>query len=109
MSAGEPLGTLIVEAGASVDWLVENLDDAMAGVAAERHRVVVLSRRGEAEALAGRLPERLRAVPAVAIGGLAVDTARVAFLPAEAAFRPPRWRSVPADGMVIRPWTLELP
>ena len=47
MSAEAPLGTLIVEAGASVEWLMENLDDAMVGVAAGRHRVVILSRRGE--------------------------------------------------------------
>ena len=109
MSAGEPLGTLIVEAGDAIDGLVEKLDAAMAG----RQRVVIACARGAAGALAGRLPARFGGLPMLAMPGgregIPVETSRVAFLPAAALFSPPAWEAVPADGMLLRPWPLEFP
>src|SRR5262249_57150960 len=36
-------------------------------------------------------------------GDLPIETPRVAFLPAEAAYTTPEWESVPQSGMVLRP------
>src|SRR5512143_809537 len=109
MSAGESLGTLIVEAGDAIDGLVEKLDAAMAAP----QRVVIACAKGAAGALAGRLPERFGGLPILAMPagreGVPVGGARVAFLPAQALYVPPAWDGVPADGLYLRPWPLEFP
>jgi hypothetical protein len=106
--SAERLGTVIVEAGESIEGLTQNLAPAMFGPSAGRHRVVIACRRGREQWLADRLPECFRGVAIAAIEtwptDLPVDTPRVAFLPAEADFSLPRWNSVPLDGMVVRPW-----
>jgi hypothetical protein len=108
MTTAMPLGTLIVEAGQAIDTLTEKLDAAMAG----GQRVAIACDRGEAMALAGRLPERFDRLPMLAMPPgpeVPVDRARVAFLPAAALFSPPPWEAVPAEGPYLRPWPLEIP
>src|SRR5439155_11639166 len=60
-----------------------------------------------------RLPDRFRALPVTAIddwrGHLPIDTARMAFLPAEAVFSPPPWESLPQSGMVLAPLVVPCP
>src|SRR5690349_14308380 len=110
--SAEAVGMLIVEAGEAIDGLVEKLDAAMAGDAG-RQRVVVACARGEAAALAGRLPARFGGLPMLAMPGgpaaIPLETDRVAFLPAAALFSLPPWDAVPADGLLLRPWPLEIP
>jgi hypothetical protein len=111
MSSGP--GTVIVEAGDAVARLAAKLDRAMAGPAAVGHRVMIACRRGEEGTIRDRLPDRFRALPVTAVDGwrdhLPIETAQVAFLPAEAAFSPPPWDAIPQSGMVLRPLVVPCP
>ena len=111
-SAARPLGTVILEAGRSIEALTRKLDMALIGRDAGRHRVLIACPHGEQAALAGSLPDRFRPLPMTAPQAwpeaLPVDTERVAFLPAESAFTPPLWDSVPADGILLRPWPVPM-
>jgi hypothetical protein len=102
------LGTVIIEAGESIDRLVENLVPAMHGPTARWQRVIVACRRGQEPWLAAQLPEQVRGATISPIEtwpeDLPVATPRVAFLPTDADFSPVRWLSVPMDGFVVRPW-----
>jgi hypothetical protein len=103
--AGTPLGTVIIEAGPSIDLLAGKLALATIGATAGRHRIVIACDRGREQWLAERLPERFRGTAIAAIEACPpIDTPRVAFLPADAEFSPPGWRDVPPEGMIIRPW-----
>ena len=103
-----PLGTVIVEAGPSMDLLARKLALATIGLAAGRHRIAIACDRGQEQWLAERLPDRFRGTAIAAIEAwpedLPIDTPRVAFLPADAEFSPPGWLDVPPEGMIIRPW-----
>ena len=111
-STARPLGTVILESGRSIEALIAKLDLALIGRNAGRHRVVIACPRGEQAALAGSLPDRFRPLPMTAPEAwpeaLPVDTERVAFLPDESAFSPPLWDSVPADGVLLRPWPVPI-
>ncbi len=111
-SAARPLGTVILEAGRSIEALTRKLDLALIGRDAGRHHVLIACPRGEQAALAGTLPDRFRPLPMTAPEAwpeaLPVDTERVAFLPAESAFSPPLWDSVPTDGILLRPWPVPI-
>src|SRR5439155_10139517 len=111
-SAARPLGTVILEAGQSIQSLIAKLDLALIGREAGRHRILIACPSGEQAALARSLPDRFRPLPMAAPeawpAALPIDTQRVAFLPAESAFSPPLWDSVPADGMLLRPWPVPI-
>src|SRR5262252_9587584 len=87
-----PLGTVIIEAGASIDVLAQKLAQATIGVAAGRHRIVIGCDRGQEPWLAERLPEKFRRAAVAAIADWPedppIDTPRVAVLPADAEFTP---------------------
>lgn len=103
-----PLGTVIIEAGHSIDLLARKLALATIGATAGRHRIVVACDRGQEQWLADRLPARFCGTAIAAIEAWPdeppIDTPRVAFLPADAEFSPPGWNDLPPDGMIIRPW-----
>jgi hypothetical protein len=103
-----PLGTVIIEAGPSIDVLAQKLALATIGAVAGRHRIVIACDRGQEQWLAERLPDRFRGTAVAAVEAwpedLPIDTPRVAVLPADAEFSPPRWMDVPPEGMIIRPW-----
>jgi hypothetical protein len=111
-SAARPLGTVILEAGQSIQSLIAKLDLALIGREAGRHRILIACPSGEQAALARSLPDRFRplpmTVPEAWPTALPIDTQRVAFLPAESAFSPPLWDSVPPDGIVLRPWPVPI-
>jgi hypothetical protein len=99
---------MVVEAGQAIDRLAAKLDAALRGCWAGRHRLVVVAPAELLPTLDARLPERLRGLSLVAaeswLATLPLDLPRLAFLPEEAEFTPPLWRTVPADRPALRPW-----